>query len=153
LLKLTATAATFIEDEHPALQKGQTAKIELNGEQVGWIGALAPNVAKELSLPKCYLFEISLSAVLSGSVAKYEAFSQYQEVQRDIALVLNKAIPVAELIDSIEALQQSDFVGVRLFDVYIGENIEPGKKSVAFNLTYQSLEKTLSDEEISVKLI
>ncbi len=152
LLKLTATAATFIEDEHPALQKGQTAKIELNGEQVGWIGALAPNVAKELSLPKCYLFEISLSAVLSGSVAKYEAFSQYQEVQRDIALVLNKAIPVAELIDSIEALQQSDFVGVRLFDVYIGENIEPGKKSVAFNLTYQSLEKTLSDEEISVKI-
>ena len=152
LLKLTATAATFIEDEHPALQKGQTAKIELNGEQVGWIGALAPNVAKELSLPKCYLFEISLSAVLSGSVAKYEAFSQYQEVQRDIALVLNKAIPVAELIDSIEALQQFDFVGVRLFDVYIGENIESGKKSIAFNLTYQSLEKTLNDEEVSAKI-
>jgi phenylalanyl-tRNA synthetase beta chain len=119
---------------------------------VGWIGALAPNVAKELSLPKCYLFEIELSAVLVGSVAKYQAFSQYQEVQRDISLVLNEATPVAELIDSIKALQQSDFVGVRLFDVYIGKNIESGKKSIALNLTYQSLEKTLSDEEVSVKI-
>jgi phenylalanyl-tRNA synthetase beta chain len=152
LLELTAVAVTFTEGEHPALQKGQTAKIELNGKQVGWIGALAPNVAKELSLPKCYLFEINLSTLLLGSVAKYKAFSQYQEVQRDIALVLDKTTPVAELIDSIEALQQSDFIGVRLFDVYMGENIESGKKSIALNLTYQSLEKTLNDEEMNAKI-
>lgn len=152
LLELTSAKFTFTEGEHSALQKGQTAKIKLNGEQIGWIGALAPNVAKELSLPKCYLFEIELTAVLSGRVAKYRAFSQYQEIQRDIALVLNEAAPVAELIDSIEVLKQSDFVGVRLFDVYIGENIESGKKSITLNLTYQSLEATLSDDEVSSKV-
>lgn len=152
LLELTPVSVTFTADEHPALQKEQTAKIELDGKQVGWIGALAPNVAKELSLPKCYLFEIELSAVLSGNVAKYEPFSQYQEVQRDIALVLDEATPVAELIDNIEALKQSDFMSVRLFDVYTGENIEFGKKSVALNLTYQSLKATLSNDEVNCKV-
>ncbi len=152
LFELTSTKFTFTTGEHPVLQKGQTAKIEFNAEQVGWIGALAPNVAKELSLPKCYLFEIELNAVLSGRVAKYKSFSQYQEVQRDIALMLNEAIPVAELINSIEALQQPDFVNVNLFDIYAGKNIEPGKKSVALNLTYQSLKATLNDDEVNSKV-
>ncbi|SMN14293.1 Phenylalanyl-tRNA synthetase beta chain [uncultured Candidatus Thioglobus sp.] len=152
LLKLTGTRFEFRVSEHPALQKGQTAKIVLNGKLVGWIGALTPNVAKELSLPKCYLFEIDLEALLTGKIAKYKAFSQYQQSQRDIALVLDELIPVSELIDSIEALQQPDFVGVSLFDVYTGENIETGKKSVALNLTYQSLEATLSDDEVNTKV-
>ncbi|CAC9441560.1 Phenylalanyl-tRNA synthetase beta chain [Bathymodiolus heckerae thiotrophic gill symbiont] len=152
LLKLTGTRFEFRVSEHPALQKGQTAKIVLNGNLVGWIGALTPNVAKELSLPKCYLFEIDLEALLTGKIAKYKAFSQYQQSQRDIALVLDELIPVSELIDSIEALQQPDFVGVSLFDVYTGENIETGKKSVALNLTYQSLEATLSDDEVNTKV-
>ncbi|WXU00024.1 MAG: Phenylalanine--tRNA ligase beta subunit [Catillopecten margaritatus gill symbiont] len=152
LLELTGAKFTFGAGEHPALQKGQTATIILDGEQVGWIGALSPNVAKELSLPKCYLFEIDLTAVTTGKIAKYTAFSQYQQVQRDIALTLDNSIPVADLINSIEALKQPNFVAVNLFDLYAGENIEAGKKSVAFNLTYQSLETTLSDDEVNAKV-
>jgi phenylalanyl-tRNA synthetase beta chain len=112
LLKLTGAKFEFSASEHPALQKGQTAKIVSNDKQVGWVGALAPNVAKALSLPKCYLFEIDLAVLLTGKIAKYEAFSQYQQSQRDIALVLDEATPVAELIDSIIAMQQQNFVGV-----------------------------------------
>lgn len=152
LLQLTDIVVSFEAGEHSALQKGQTAAIMLNGEQVGWIGALSPSVAKELSLPKCYLFEIDLEVVLTGKVAKYTAFSQYQQAQRDIALVLDESIPVSELMDGIEALKQPNFVNVSLFDLYIGENIDLGKKSVAFNLTYQSLEGTLSDDEINAKV-
>jgi phenylalanyl-tRNA synthetase beta chain len=116
------------------------------------VGALAPNVAKALSLPKCYLFEIDLAVLLTGKIAKYEAFSQYQQSQRDIALVLDEATPVAELIDSIKAMQQQNFVGVNLFDVYAGENIETGQKSIALNLVYQSLEATMDDEQVNNKV-
>ena len=152
LLEMTGATFSFEAGEHSALQKGQTAKIILNGEQVGWIGALSPIVAKELSLSKCYLFEINLDAILTRKVAKYKAFSQYQQAQRDIALTLDESIPVSELVDAIKALKQPNFVSVNLFDLYAGENIEIGKKSVAFNLTYQSLEVTLSDEEVNTKV-
>lgn len=152
LFALTNASVSFTAAEHLTLQKGQTAKITLNEKQIGWIGALAPDIAKILSLPKCYLFEVELSALLSRNVAKYKAFSQYQAIERDIALVLDEDIPVHDLIDSINALAQTDFIAVRLFDVYTGENIESQKKSVALNLTYQSLEKTLSDADVSAKV-
>jgi len=152
LLTLTGNQFSFEAAENPALQKGQSAKILLDGAQVGWIGALSPVIQKELSLSKCYLFEIDLSAVLVGKVAKYEAFSSYQQSARDIALVLDEATPVADLMDAIENMQQPHFVGVSLFDIYAGDNIEAGKKSVALNLTYQSLEATLSDDEVNAKV-
>ncbi len=152
LLTLTGNQFSFEAAEHPALQKGQSAKILLDSVQVGYIGALSPVVQKQLSLSKCYLFEIDLDAILSGKVAKYEAFSSYQQSARDIALVLDEATPVADLMSSIENMNQPHFVGVSLFDIYAGENIESGKKSVALNLTYQSLESTLSDDEVNAKV-
>ncbi len=152
LLILTGAQFSFEAAEHPALQKGQTAKIVLNDTQVGWIGALSPLVQKELSLSKCYLFEIDLDVMLTGKIAKYEAFSSYQQTQRDIALVLDEATPIADLMQSIERLKQPHFMSVSLFDVYAGENIESGKKSVALNLTYQSLEGTLADDEVNAKV-
>ncbi len=152
LLALTGRQFSFEAIEHPALQKGQSAKIVLNDIQVGWIGALSPVVQKELSLSKCYLFEIDLSTILSGKIAKYEAFSSYQQSARDIALVLDEATPVADLINAIKNMRQTHFIDVSLFDIYAGDNIEVGKKSVALNLTYQSLEATLSDDEVNAKV-
>ena len=152
LLSFTSATFDFEAAEHPALQKGQSAKISLNGEQVGWIGALSPSVQKELSLSKCYLYEIDLNAILAGKIAKYESFSSYQQAQRDIALVVDQATPVAALTQSINELKQAHFVSVSLFDVYSGEHIESGKKSVALSLTYQSLEATLADDEVNTKV-
>ncbi|ALE52992.1 phenylalanyl-tRNA synthetase subunit beta [Candidatus Thioglobus autotrophicus] len=152
ILSFTSAIFDFEAAEHPALQKGQSAKISLNGEQVGWIGALSPTLQKELSLPQCYLYEVDLNAILIGRVAKYQAFSSYQQAQRDIALVVDQATPVAQLTDAIKGLCQEHFVGVNLFDVYAGEHVESGKKSVALNLIYQSLEATLADEEVNTKV-
>ena len=152
LLSFTSATFDFEAAEHPALQKGQSAKISLNGEQVGWIGALSPAVQKELSLSKCYLYEVDLNAILAGKIAKYESFSSYQQAQRDIALVVDQATPVAALTQSINELKQTHFVSVSLFDVYSGEHIESGKKSVALSLTYQSLEATLADDEVNTKV-
>ncbi len=152
ILSFTSAAFEFEAAEHPALQKGQTAKIIHNDQAVGWIGALSPSVQKELSLPVCYLYEIDLATVLSGSIAKYKPFSAYQLAQRDIALVVDRSTPVAKLTQAIEQLNQAHFVGVSLFDVYEGEHIDVGKKSVALNLAYQSLDGTLADEEVGAKV-
>ncbi|SMN15928.1 Phenylalanyl-tRNA synthetase beta chain [uncultured Candidatus Thioglobus sp.] len=152
LLTLTSASFAFEAAEHPALQKGQSAKITLNGKSVGWIGALSPIIQKELSLPKCYLYEIDLEVALSGNISKYQPFSSYQQAQRDIALVVDQSTPVAQLTDAINELNQVHFVGVSLFDVYQGEHIEAGKKSVALNLAYQSLEATLADDEVNAKV-
>ena len=152
MLSLTGAEFSFKTAQHVALQKGQTAKIILKGEQVGWIGALSPILQKQLSLPECYLFEIDLANIKSGSIAQYKPLSSYQQSGRDIALVLDENIPVAELIQSIKAMQQQYFVEVNLFDVYTGEGVELGKKSVALSLTYQSPEGTLTEVQLNVKV-
>ena len=152
LLLLTTNVFTFKAAEHPALQKGQTAQILFNDQSVGWVGTLAPHVQKPLSLSKCYLFELDLASIQQSHVAKYQAFSVYQKATRDIALVVDEAIPVNDLIDSIQDLNQAYLVDVHLFDVYAGKNIEQGKKSVALNLSYQSVEETLSDDQVNTQV-
>jgi phenylalanyl-tRNA synthetase beta chain len=152
LLSLTTNTFTFKAAEHPALQKGQTAQILLNDNAVGWVGTLAPHAQKQLSLSKCYLFELDLASIQQGSVAKYHAFSAYQKAARDIALVIDENIPANDLISSIRSLNQTYLVDVNLFDVYAGENIESGKKSVALNLSYQSVEETLSDDQVNAQV-
>ena len=152
LLMLSGNEFIFEAGEHPALQKGQSARILFNNSEVGWIGALSPIVQKTLSLPKCFLFEVDLSTVLNGKIAKYEAFSAYQQSTRDIALIVDETTAVADLTNAINAMNQSDFVAVQLFDVYMGDNIDANKKSVALNLTYQSMQETLSDEQVNQRV-
>jgi len=152
LLSISGNTFTFEVAEHPALQKGQTAKVLSDGKHIGWVGTLSPVVQKKLSLSKCYLFELDLASMQQGSVAKYQAFSAYQKATRDIALVIDEQIPANDLITSIKDLKQTYLVDVNLFDVYAGDNIESGKKSIALNLSYQSVEETLSDEQVNTQV-
>ena len=149
LLSLNGSDYLFEAAEHPALQAGQAAKISGNGQLIGWIGALSPYLQKKLSLPKLFLFELNQSDIEQRKVSSYESFSSFQASQRDIALVVAKDVNVDQLIHAIQSLNQDYLIEVNLFDVYEGEHIEKGKKSVAFNLTYQSSEGTLTDEQLN----
>ena len=149
LLSLNGSDYLFEAAEHPALQAGQAAKISGNGQLIGWIGALSPYLQKKLSLPKLFLFELNQSDIEQRKVSSYESFSSFQASQRDIALVVAKDVNVDQLIHAIQSLNQDHLIEVNLFDVYEGEHIEKGKKSVAFNLTYQSSEGTLTDEQLN----
>jgi len=143
---------TFEVAEHPALQMGQTAKIMKEKNHVGWVGALSPKLQKKLSMPNAFLFELTQSEIEQGETPSYESFSSFQASQRDIAIVVSKEISSDELIHSIQSLKQNDLIDVNLFDVYEGEHIEQGSKSVALNLTYQSKEVTLTDEQLAEKV-
>ena len=149
LLALSAQEVSFEPGEHPALQNGQTARIVKNGSIVGYLGALSPIIQKKLSLPKVYLFELVQTECQQGEIASYKSFSSFQASQRDIALVLEKDVPASELIASIKSLKQEYLIDVGIFDVYEGEHIESGKKSIALNLSYQSNEATLTDEQLN----
>lgn len=149
LLALGGIKVSFEVGEHPALQNGQTAKIVKNGKPIGYLGALSPVVQKKLSLPKVYLFELIQAECQQGKIASYKAFSSFQTSQRDIALVLEKEIQASDLIAAIKSLKQEYLIDVSIFDVYEGEHIESGKKSIALNLNYQSSEATLTDEQLN----
>jgi phenylalanyl-tRNA synthetase beta chain len=143
---------TFEAGEHPALQIGQSAKIMKDSKLIGWVGALSPKLQKTLSMPNSFLFEIDQKEIEQGEISCYEPFSSFQASQRDIAIVISKEVTADQLINSIRSLKQDDLVDVNLFDVYEGEHIDEGSKSVALNLTYQSIQVTLTDEQLAEKV-
>jgi phenylalanyl-tRNA synthetase beta chain len=152
LLFLSKNEFTFEAAEHPALQMGQTAKIIKGNKVIGWVGALSPKLQKTLSMPNSFLFEINQKEIEQSEISCYEPFSSFQASQRDIAIVVSQEITADQLINSIRSLKQDDLVDVNLFDVYEGEHIDEGSKSIALNLTYQSIEVTLTDEQLAEKV-
>jgi phenylalanyl-tRNA synthetase beta chain len=139
---------TFIPCENQLLQKGQAADILIGGNKVGIIGALSPNIQKDLSLNKCFVFELDLAQLLAKNTIKYQPFSIYQSSSRDISLLVDKQITYNNIESSIRSLKQKNLVDITLIDVWEGEEIEEGKHSITISLVYQSFEKTLTDEEI-----
>ncbi|WP_415892112.1 phenylalanine--tRNA ligase subunit beta [Neptuniibacter sp. PT8_73] len=141
---------SFVADRHVALHPGQTARIERNGEKVGYIGALHPNLVKELGLNGAvYLFEINQAALTQGTLPRYQEISKFPESRRDLALIVDEGVA----FDSVRQLAEKEageFVKeVTLFDVYQGQGIEKGRKSLAVGLTWQHPSRTLNDEEIN----
>jgi phenylalanyl-tRNA synthetase beta chain len=141
---------TFVPAEHPALQPGQTASIELNGVAVGWMGALHPNLAKPLGLKQAvYLLEISLKAVRQVEVPTFKSLSKFPEMRRDLALVVKDATSVADVMSLIREKAGDYLTKLNLFDIYQGKGIDPDRKSLALCLTWQHPSRTLNEEEVN----
>lgn len=136
-----------IEGMHP----GRTAEIYLHDERIGFIGQIHPIVQKELDLKETYAFELLLGAVFAANVAplQYEAIPRYPSITRDIALVVDQDLVAGEVQKIITEAGGALLKSVHLFDLYEGEHMEPGKKSLAFSLKYYNKEKTLKDEEVT----
>jgi phenylalanyl-tRNA synthetase beta chain len=155
LLDLTGLAAEFRFqlESHPVLHPGQSAAIYRHDRIVGWLGALHPSVEQALGLSqRAYVFEIEAVALTEGRVPAFTPVSRYPSIRRDIALVVDEAVSAVEVLDCIR-LSGSDYLtNIELFDVYIGEGIDSGRKSLALGLTLQDLSRTLKDNEIEQEL-
>ncbi|GGB82270.1 phenylalanine--tRNA ligase beta subunit [Marinobacterium zhoushanense] len=152
LLALGSNAGrfSFRADSHVALHPGQSAAILLDGELVGRIGALHPSLQKSLDLTgPVYLFEIALDAVVDGRVARFSELSKFPESRRDLAILVSAETPFAQLREVASENAGEYLKQVTLFDVYQGQGIEPGRKSLALGLTWQHPSRTLNDEEIN----
>ncbi|MFW1677862.1 phenylalanine--tRNA ligase subunit beta [Pontibacter sp. JAM-7] len=140
----------FVADRHVALHPGQSARIERDGETLGYIGALHPNLIKALDLQgPVYLFELRLQPLQQGVIPRYQEISKFPESRRDLAVVVDGTVAFAELRNLAAENAGSYLKQITLFDVYQGQGIDPGRKSLALGLTWQHPSRTLNDEEIN----
>ncbi|MCG7311630.1 phenylalanine--tRNA ligase subunit beta [Priestia flexa] len=135
------------EGMHP----GRTAAVVLNGQEAGYVGQLHPVTQKQYGLRETYVFELNLKAIFAAKVeeVRYSAIPRFPSITRDIALVVDKEVLAGELQTAIYEAGGELLKEVAVFDLYDGERMEEGKKSVAFSLRYLDPERTLTDEEVS----
>tara|TARA_R110001599_G_scaffold353742_2_gene596100 strand:- start:94639 stop:97014 length:2376 start_codon:yes stop_codon:yes gene_type:complete len=134
-----------------ALHPGQTAGISRKGQSVGYLGAMHPTVQAELDLAApLYVCEVDLEAVLAGLVPSFTELSRFPEVRRDLAVIVDKSVPSADLMQNVRAVAGSYLTDLRLFDVYEGKGIDPKRKSLALGLTFRDHSRTLSDEDVNL---
>ncbi len=149
-LALTKQSVSFRSAKQEALHPGQTAEILIDNVVVGTIGALHPRVLQALDIPKSvYVFEVNLAEVLKASVASFTPVSKFPEVNRDLAIVVDKTVSVLDILNNVEKRAGEHLKNLKVFDVYSGEGIDPQRKSVAFNLTFQHPSRTLNEDEIN----
>lgn len=134
------------------LHPGKAAKITVCGAEVGFLGALHPDITEKLDIKcKVYVAEVDFTKLSELSDAKkihYEKFSRFPFAERDFAVVTDEALPIGDLLQAVRS--SSEIVSdALLFDVFTGASIGDGKKSLAFRVRFSHPEKTLSDEDIN----
>jgi len=141
---------SFVPCNIPALHPGQSARILLDGNEVGFIGLVHPTVQKAYGVKfKTFIFEIEQSAILKTLIPEYKPLSKFQANRRDIAVLVDKNIPAADIINEIKVVNCHQISKVCLFDLYEGDNIDMAKKSLAISMILQDNNKTLEDSEIN----
>ncbi|EUG09474.1 phenylalanine--tRNA ligase subunit beta [Staphylococcus aureus] len=133
------------------LHPGRTAEILLENRVVGFIGELHPTLAADNDLKRTYVFELNFDALMAVSVGyiNYQPIPRFPGMSRDIALEVDQNIPAADLLSTIHAHGGNILKDTLVFDVYQGEHLEKGKKSIAIRLNYLDTEETLTDERVS----
>jgi phenylalanyl-tRNA synthetase beta chain len=135
---------------HPALHPGRAASVYLGPDCIGWVGEVHPRVMRALDLgnESAYVFELSATPLLKGPIPSFKAISRYPGIRRDLALVVDQAVSWAEFENCLLAAAPEYLSEVRLFDVYTGKGVTPGRKSFAIGLILQEISRTLTDTEI-----
>jgi phenylalanyl-tRNA synthetase beta chain len=134
---------------HPALHPGRAAQVLYAGKVIGLLGELHPQWVQKYALPHApIVFELSLTALKARGAIKATEFSRQPAVRRDLAFIVDDALPVQYLLDTLQAVPSALLQSVTLFDVYKGPGIEAGKKSLAFKIILQDSQKTLTDVEV-----
>ncbi len=144
--KLTAGNAPYL---HP----GKSCMVEHNGITIGCFGELHPLVQDAYSLSQpTYLFELEIEPLVAAAtnVPQYRHLPKFPGTSRDIAVVVPIDVAMSELVEVIKANAGDLLQTARVFDVYTGKQVAEGCKSMAFNLTFQAKDRTLTDEEIDV---
>ncbi|MBS5746742.1 MAG: phenylalanine--tRNA ligase subunit beta, partial [Streptococcus sp.] len=134
-----------------SMHPGRTAAIVLDGQTIGFLGQVHPQTAKNYGIPETYVAEINLSAVEAAlqPAQPFVEITKFPAVSRDIALLLKAEITHQEVLDAIYSAGVKRLVAVKLFDVYAGEKLGTGMKSMAYSLTFQNPNDNLTDEEVA----
>jgi phenylalanyl-tRNA synthetase beta chain len=151
---LAPLQATFVAAEHPAMHPGRCAKVMLNGQEIGVIGELHPRWKQGYELPQApILFELDLAFVMQRDLPAAKPIAKFQDVERDIAVIVREGVGHAALMAAIHAAPTQGLLqDALLFDVYRPKDnsvgMEQGEKSLAVRLTLGSAAATLTEEQI-----
>ncbi|NMT63376.1 phenylalanine--tRNA ligase subunit beta [Marinobacter orientalis] len=149
LFQLLGIEVQFLASQHPALHPGQTAELLRDGEHVGWLGTLHPQVQKKLELNGTILmFELFLNSIVSGYVPNFKDISKFPEVRRDLAIIIGSGVGFADVERVAKKHAGEHLTALRAFDVYEGESLGEGNRSLALSLFWQHPERTLNEVEV-----
>ena len=141
--------AEFIAAPHPAFHPGKSARIMLSGKAAGWIGELHPTWQQKYNLPSpVVMFELDFELLMSRSVPVAGEISKFPPVWRDLAALFDENTTYQAILEAVETEKPAIVSRFMVFDVYRGEHVEKGKKSLAFRMLLQDTDKTLTDAEV-----
>lgn len=144
-----AARIEFRQSELEILHPGQAVDILVDDKNIGCFGQLHPKIASELDLNNSvYLFDFEVKNLIRREAPKFQPISKFPSIKRDISILIDEVIPLAEIISSVKNDATEALSRLELFDVYQGEGIEKEKKSIALGLTFQVTSSTLKDEEV-----
>jgi phenylalanyl-tRNA synthetase beta chain len=152
ILDLTGKAAEiqFRAEANPALHPGQSAAIYLQGERIGFIGVVHPELERKLDLNgRTIVFELLWNKVAGRALPDASEISRFPANRRDIAIVVAENVPADDILVECKKVGANQVVGVNLFDVYRGKGVADGFKSLAISLVLQDTARTLEEEEIA----
>ncbi|MFA3113171.1 phenylalanine--tRNA ligase subunit beta [Acinetobacter pittii] len=138
----------YVRSERAWLHPGQSAEILVDGQSIGYLGRLHPSLENELDLTTTWVAELDQTAVLQSYVSNFTELSRFPSIRRDIALLISDNINVRDIQQLIEKTGGELLDSTWLFDVYTGQGVEEGKRSLAFALLWQHPSRTLEDAEI-----
>ncbi|MEQ8236133.1 MAG: phenylalanine--tRNA ligase subunit beta [Syntrophomonadaceae bacterium] len=153
--KLGVGNVVWEETQEPSFHPGRTARIVSQGIQLGIIGEIHPLVRQQFDIrPRTCAFELDMDNLYACSRPRVmmSAITRYPAVERDLALVAKQEVQAAQAVDVIKECGGDLLARVQVFDIYTGEQVATGHKSMAFNLTFQSDQRTLTESEVNERM-
>jgi phenylalanyl-tRNA synthetase beta chain len=143
----------YTPGDHPSFHPGKCAEVHWRDSRLGWLGELHPLVSETFGLEAhpVVVADLDIQAILPSIPERFsvEPVPAYPPVLEDLALVVDDSVPVAKVEEAIHKYGGDLVVGVKIFDVYQGDQIDPGKRSLAYSVVYQSPDRTLTDDEVT----
>jgi phenylalanyl-tRNA synthetase beta chain len=146
------TAVETVPGDQPFLQPGRSARVLVGGENAGWIGEIHPLVCREWDLDGAAAFEIDLAPLVAASPLGRETYDDvisYPAVHQDVAVVVEESVPAADVRKAVLEGGGELLRSAEVFDLYRGEQLVEGRKSLALRLSFRAADRTLTDEEVA----
>jgi len=146
---LSSRPAGYEPASHPAFHPGRSARVTVDGKPIGWLGELHPRWQQKYELPlPPTLFEVDVEALQHVTLPSYREVPKFPAVTRDISVVVPESVTIQGVLDDLAVHKPAVVESVRLFDLYRGQGVENGKKSLAFRVLLQDTQKTMTDAEV-----
>lgn len=140
------SSLNYRAEENPVLRPGQSARVLMDAEPIGWLGALHPQIVRQMDIDRdTWLFEVDIDAAFVAKIPEFQGISRYPSIRRDISIVVPETVSIAEIRETVKQAAGELLSELVIFDIYRGSGIDSGLKSVALGLILQDYSRTLTD--------